>query len=156
AETVRTLLDSNGPVDVADMSRRLGYELDREHVAFLVWTDDDAEDELFAERERVAAAVAASLGAPGVLSVARGRALACWAAASPDAPRSYTPRHPLRVALGTRLAGVDGFRRSHVEAQLARRVAAQAVTWFADVSLDALMTHDLDEARRFVAAELGP
>jgi DNA-binding PucR family transcriptional regulator len=30
------------------------------------------------------------------------------------------------------------------------------MTHFGDVSLDALMTHDLDEARRFVAAELGP
>jgi DNA-binding PucR family transcriptional regulator len=44
---------------------------------------------------------------------------------------------------------------------LARRVARLgpgrgSATPFADVSLDALATHDVDEARRFVARELGP
>src|SRR5262249_19828756 len=113
--------------------------------------------ELFAERERVAAAVGQALGAPGVLTVARGRALACWAAAGSGEPRPYTPRHPLRVALGSRGSGVEGFRRSHAEALLARRVAGTtAVAWVADVSPDALLTHDIDEARRFVATELGP
>jgi DNA-binding PucR family transcriptional regulator len=66
----------------------------------------------------------------------------------------------MRVAVGSPGHGADGFRRSHQEAVLVRRVAerarARGITHFADVSLDALMTHDLDEARRFVAAELGP
>jgi DNA-binding PucR family transcriptional regulator len=161
AETVRALLDA-GPVDATALGRRLGYELEREHVAFLVWSDDEAEDgqELFAELERVAAAVAAALDARGVLTVMHGRALAGWAGAGAGASLAYRPRDPIRVGIGSRAHGVEGFRRSHEEALLVRRVAALArsrgVTRFADVSLDALMSHDLEEARRFVAAELGP
>jgi PucR C-terminal helix-turn-helix domain/GGDEF-like domain len=160
-ETVRTLLDGTVPVDVPDLSRRLGYDLDRDHIAFLVWSDHDEEDgqELFAELERVAAAVAAGLDAHGLLTVVRGRQLMCWAGAGSADGLAYHPRNGMRVAAGSPGHGADGFRRSHQEALLARRVAgrsrAGAITHFADVNLDALMTHDLGEARRFVAAELG-
>jgi len=152
AEAVRALLDG-APVG----SLRLGYELERDHVAFLVWSDEEGDGQaLFADLERVAAAVAACLGATGVLSVAQGRRLACWAAAG-DASLAYRPRRGMHIALGGAAHGVDGFRRSHAEALAARRVASgRSVTAFADVSLDALATLDLDEARRFVACELGP
>ena len=160
-ETVRTLLDGGAPVDAADLSPRLGYDLDRDHTAFLVWSDDDAEDgqELFAELERVAAAVGARLDAHGLLTVARGRQLMCWAGAGARGRLAYRPRNGMRVAVGSPGHGVDGFRRSHGEALLTRRVAersgAGGITHYADVSFEALMTHDLDEARRFVAEELG-
>jgi DNA-binding PucR family transcriptional regulator len=66
----------------------------------------------------------------------------------------------MHVAVGSPGHGVEGFRRSHAEALLVSRVAGLAgsrgVTHFCDVSLDVLMTSDLDEARRFVAVELGP
>jgi PucR C-terminal helix-turn-helix domain/GGDEF-like domain len=161
AETVRTLLDGTVPVDVPDLSRRLGYELERDHVAFLVWSDNDGEDgqELFAELERVAAAVARGLDGRGLLTVVQGRRLACWAGAG-AVPVPYRPRNRMHVAVGSPGHGIEGFRRSHQEALLVSRVAglgrSPGVTHFADVSLDVLMTNDLDEARRFVAAELGP
>ena len=156
-ETVRTLLDGTAP----DLSRRLGYDLDRDHTAFLVWSDNEPEDgqELFAELERVAAAVAAGLEAHGLLTVVHGRQLMCWAGVGSADGLAYQPRNGMRVAVGSPSHGADGFRRSHHEALLARRVAersrSRCITHFADVSLDALMTHDLDEARRFVAGELG-
>lgn len=160
AEAVRALLEG-GPVDGAELGLRLGYELDRDHIAFLVWSDEAGDaQELFADLERVAAAVAKRLGAKGVLSVARGRQLECWAGVDGDEGAPYRPRRGVHVAIGSRAHGVEGFRRSHAEAQLAMRVAGlaggRAVTQFDEVALDALMTHDMDEARRFVAAELGP
>ncbi len=72
------------------------------------------------------------------------------------------PGPALRVAVGLPGRGVEGFRRSHTEAMLARRSAEAlgygdgACVGFAASSLDALLTHDLDEARRFAARELGP
>ena len=56
--------------------------------------------------------------------------------------------------------GLDGFRRTHQEALLTRRVAnlcerPAASTSFGSVALDALLTQDIDEAGRFARNELG-
>jgi DNA-binding PucR family transcriptional regulator len=171
AAEVRALLDGSR-ADLAGVSKRLVYELDRRHVAFLVW-DDEADGDgghgqaRFAEMEERAAAVAEGLGAHGVLTISEGRHLACWAGlrdqAVPAPARGSLPEAAdgLRVALGTPGHGVEGFCQSHVEALHARRVAKlgrarSGWTPFDDVALDALATHDLDETRRFVERELGP
>jgi DNA-binding PucR family transcriptional regulator len=171
AAEVRALLDGSR-ADLAGVSKRLVYELDRRHVAFLVW-DDEADGDgghgqaRFAEMEERAAAVAEGLGAHGVLTISEGRHLACWAGlrdqAVPAPARGILPEAAdgLRVALGTPGHGVEGFCQSHVEALHARRVAKlgrarSGWTPFDDVALDALATHDLDETRRFVERELGP
>jgi hypothetical protein len=169
AAEVRAIL-GGARVDAAAVGRRLGYELERFHVGFVVW-NETAEDSpgdaggLFGEMEQVAAAVAESLGARAALTVAQGRHLACWAG-------RHEPQHlgdlrvprgagrGLAVAAGTPAAGVAGFVLSHREALLARRVAqlrgdrAARVT-FPDLSLEALMVDDVDAARRFVERELG-
>jgi hypothetical protein len=59
---VRALL-GGAAVDAAAVSLRLGYELDRFHVGFVVWSEEAGERPgdaggLFAELERAAAAVA--------------------------------------------------------------------------------------------------
>ncbi|HEX2706705.1 MAG TPA: helix-turn-helix domain-containing protein [Solirubrobacterales bacterium] len=171
AAEVRALL-GGARVDVADVSQRLGYELDRFHVGYVVW-NETAEDSpgdgqaLFGEMEQVAAAVAESLGARSALTVAQGRHLACWAG-------RHEPQHlgdlrvprgagrTISVAAGTPAHGVEGFVLSHREALLARRVAqlrgdsrAARVT-FPDLALEALMVNDVNAARRFAERELGP
>ncbi|MBK5220028.1 MAG: hypothetical protein JJE35_09630, partial [Thermoleophilia bacterium] len=83
AAEVRAILGGSR-VDLTAVSQRLGYELDRFHVGYVVW-NESAEDSpgaaqaLFGEMEQVAAAVAESLGARSALTVAQGRHLACWA-----------------------------------------------------------------------------
>jgi hypothetical protein len=83
AAEVRALL-GGARGDSAEVSQRLGYELERWHVGYVVWSDTAAEapgagQALFGEMEQVAAAVAESLGARSALTVAQGRHLACWA-----------------------------------------------------------------------------
>src|SRR5229473_1480870 len=133
SEQVRTILDGS-PVDVRNASATLRYELDRRHVAYLVWTTGATLDApngnlLFGAMERVAADVAALIGATDHLTVPLGGYLACWAGfrQTPQG-QTLTEQLPLAtnrwidVALGEIGEGIDGFRRSHDEAVLARRV----------------------------------
>jgi hypothetical protein len=171
AAEVRGLL-GGAPVDVAEVSARLGYDLDRFHVGYVVW-NETAEDSpggghaLFGEMEQVAAAVAESLGARAALTVAQGRHLACWAGRREPQHLGdlRVPRRAgkgISVAAGTPAHGVEGFVLSHREALSARRVAqlrgdrrAARIT-FPDVVLEALMVDDVEAARRFADRELGP
>jgi DNA-binding PucR family transcriptional regulator len=172
AAEVRTLLAGGAPEDPAAVSLRLGYELDRFHVGFVVWSEEADEEpgdagDLFAEMERVAAAVAKSLGAGPPLTVAEGRHLACWAGrrSEPNLSRLHLPRagpHGLSVAAGTPAPGVEGFVESHREALLARRVArlrgdaGGVVANYPDLALEALLAEDPEAALRFATRELGP
>jgi DNA-binding PucR family transcriptional regulator len=171
AAEVRAIL-GGAAVDVVEVSRRLGYELDRFHVGYVVW-NETAEDApggghaLFGEMEQVAAAVAESLGARSALTVAQGRHLACWAGRH-ELQHLGDLRVPrgagkgISVAAGTPAHGVEGFVLSHREALLARRVAQlrgdtrSARVVFPDLALEALLTDDVEAARRFAARELGP
>ncbi|MGV1049134.1 MAG: PucR family transcriptional regulator [Solirubrobacterales bacterium] len=169
AAEVRAIL-AGARVDAAAVSRRLGYELDRFHVGFVVW-NETAEDSpgaagaLFGEMEQVAAAVAESLGARSALTVAQGRHLACWAGRREPQHLGdlRVPRgagRGLSVAAGTPAFGVEGFVLSHREALLARQVAQlrgdrAARAAFPELALEALMVDDVEAARRFAERELG-
>jgi hypothetical protein len=171
AAEVRALL-GGGAVDAAAVSLRLGYELERFHVGFVIWSEAAGErpgeaGELFAEMEHAAATVAESLGAGVPLTVAEGRHLACWAGrrSEPELSRLRLRRagvHGLSVAAGTPAPGVEGFVSSHREALLARRVARLrsdgdgAIATYPDLALEALLADNPEAARHFAARELGP
>jgi hypothetical protein len=171
AAEVRALL-AGAPVDVAAVSKRLGYELDRWHVGYVIWSESAAEapgagQALFGEMEGAAAAVAESLGARTALTVAQGRHLACWAGRREpqhlgDLRLPRGTARGLSVAAGSPAHGVDGFVLSHREALLARRVAqlrgeaGRVCVAYPDLALEALMVNDPAAARRFAERELGP
>jgi hypothetical protein len=171
AAEVRALL-GGGAVDAAAASLRLGYELERFHVGFVIWSERAGErpgdaGELIAEMEEAAETVAESLGAGAPLTVTEGRHLTCWAGSQsePDLAHLRLPRtgaHGVSVAAGTPAPGVEGFVSSHREAFLARRVARLrgdgegAVAAYPDLALEALFADNPDAARRFAASELGP
>ena len=167
AEQVRAIL-AGGRVDVAEASTRLGYELRRDHLAFVVYRDSSAvapadADGAFGEMERLATAVAEAVGARSELSIALGGRLACWAGLRGSPMLDDIPvDRSLRIAIGLPGNGLEGFRRSHREAELARKAAellggnGRRHVSFAENALDVLLTQDVDEARRFVIRELGP
>jgi DNA-binding PucR family transcriptional regulator len=71
------------------------------------------------------------------------------------------PNPAARVAVGRPGRGLAGFRRSHLAALDARRVATWSrptpeVTRYDDVALLALLTTEQERARWFVTEQLGP
>jgi DNA-binding CsgD family transcriptional regulator len=162
-DTVRALLVGED-IDPASASRRLRYELDRQHLAFVVWIDaTDQQDGPAAALERHASGLASELGAPRALLVPLGGPLISGWIATPDDTMATSAKvqPPALAALGEPAPGVDGFCRSHRQAMSARRVARLArarpgtITRYADIAITALASVDEQAAHEFVAAELG-
>lgn len=161
-ETVRALL-AGEEIDPSSASQRLRYELDRQHLAFVVWAEEPDDDGLMGALERHAVELASSLGALRPLLVPLGAQLVGGWITPPDDHRATRARvePPALAAFGDSGSGVDGFCRSHRQAMSARRMARLAgarsgsFTRFADVAVTALASVDEQAAREFVAAELG-
>ena len=148
-QLVRDLLDG-GDVDAG----ALGYDLAAIHRAVVAW-GPGAE----AEIARIAEAIGAQC-----LAVSVGEQT-CWgwlggvAAGEERGLRDGLGGWEGGLALGRPGTGPDGFRRSHREARSAHRIGAatgDAVTRFDDVALESVLLADVEGARAFVAAELGP
>lgn len=172
AEEIKLILGGR-PLDEQRTSQRLRYELGRRHLAFVVFAEEagDTED-AGSVLGQAASAVGRALGCANPLVVPAGRSMVSgWATLPEGEVDAVGVTKPLaaalakaraRVAFGEPGNGVEGFRRSHEEALTARRVAvlahrsAGSRVRFDDVALTALLTSDLNEARRYVARELGP
>jgi hypothetical protein len=171
---VRDLL-IGGDVDVDAMIGAIRYPLRRTHIALVVWCPEaDSSDEL-ATMERFVHKLAESIGAhesPLFISIDR---VTGWAwiplpsSAAPEALAAIrafaeTTTDAPWIAAGHPLPGIDGFRRSHQQAQDARTVAIAAggkVPRFIAASdpglaVAALVGNNLEAASTWVAEVLGP
>jgi PucR C-terminal helix-turn-helix domain/GGDEF-like domain len=164
AETVRALLDGE-PVDLHLAAQRLRYELDRHHIAYIVWCDEGSPTQNdYLRLESTATELAEEVGTGRPLVVAfGGQVVHAWVGSrAPMAMAIAGVPDSMRVAMGSAAHGVEGFRASHREAVQARRVAELAarrpgtVTRYEDVALTAVASVDMDLARDLVARELGP
>lgn len=171
AEVIEQLLAGEA-LDSATAALRLNYELERPHLAAVAWADEIQDDRAAVSAvEEALVAVAAAAGAGRPLIQARGtHSAAGWIGLPLGTPPgeltglspALDPASGVRVAVGAVADGAAGFRESYRQATLARRVAALSrrppgsVTEFPRVALIALATADLDQARAFVAATLGP
>lgn len=165
-ETVNLILEG-APITAARASARLRYELAGTHTAAVAWSDGETHDP--GALEQAADALARAAGARRAFTVAAStRALWAWfagsgAAAGPDldAVRGALEGLPgVRVALGTTAAGMDGFRRSHLDALATQRLmhrmpGEQRLASYEDVQLVALTAADEEGAAEFVARTLG-
>jgi DNA-binding PucR family transcriptional regulator len=162
-ETVNLILEG-APITAARASARLRYELSRSHTAIVVW--DEADSPLQGELERTADALARAAGAGQAFTVvATTRSLWAWFAAPrpPDleAVRAHlSPARGVRVALGSTASGMEGFRRSHLDALATQRLMSRMsadlqIAGYEDVQLLALGVQDEELAADFVARTLG-
>ena len=169
AETIAAILDGRLS-DPVLAGRRLGHELNREHLAIVLWQDDPAaETDGLALLEAAITELARATAARMLVHPLGLHAAAAWlssaspidvaAVASVRLARDEFPN--VRVATGEAARGLEGFRATHEQASNARRVATLArrpggsVTRYASVALQALACSDPEQARQFVQRELG-
>jgi DNA-binding PucR family transcriptional regulator len=149
-------------------STRLGYQLERHHIGLLAWIDPSSGSEgghelLDAEIERLASRAGAEAALVDPIGVLAARAwigrMTPFDDATLDAPARTA--QAVSIAFGEPAAGLEGFRRSLVEATHARRVAALlgrsggTLTRYRDIELVAIATIDLERTRGFVHRALG-
>jgi DNA-binding PucR family transcriptional regulator len=160
-EVVSLLLDG-APIPRQRAERQLGYRLAGPHTAAIIWSEDPDADLSALDRatEQVSAAADAGQRPLTVLATATTRWL--WMHSRPDVTqlRAGIALPGVRVALGSTGLGVDGFRRSHLDAltvqrMLARLSSPQRVATHEEVELVALLTSDPERADHFVKRTLG-
>ncbi|MHB0777596.1 PucR family transcriptional regulator [Halomonas sp. WWR20] len=148
-------------VNPMQVGRRLGYRLDRQHQALILWgaSQDVEPAEMDVWVERIAER---SGSAAAMLAIVEDR-LRRWVwlqhPISAAEAEAVCPEHA-RLASGPVLRGLDGFRRSHEGAQIAQRMLARApesrrVAYYEDIRLAAILGQDPAWARAFVSEVLG-
>ncbi|UTI65360.1 helix-turn-helix domain-containing protein [Paraconexibacter antarcticus] len=162
---VVTLILEGAPISAERASTRLGYALDRPHTAAIVAVDTAAADP--GALEQVAEALARAVGQRRPFTVS-GSVTSLWVwvpggeTPSADAVAAAAAPFPeVRIALGPTAHGLDGFRRSHLDALATLRLLHRAPgrvrsASFDDVEVVALATQDEERAREFVTRTLGP
>ena len=160
-ETV-TLLLEGAPIPRERAEAKLAYALARTHTAAVVWSDDPDAD--LSGLDRAAEALAAAAGDVHPLTVLAGAATRwVWVHGRPDLERvraEVAAMPAVRVACGSAAPGLDGFRRSHLDAlttqrMLARLASTSQVVGHDEVELVALVTSDDERAELFVKRTLG-
>lgn len=135
----------------------LGYELERDHLGLVAWGDDAA-------AERAVKAASEALGCEFLCVRSMPGLHMAWLgcdevdpAHGPGDLERLDPGPNARLAVGTRQAGPEGFRRTHRQAGDAHVVGRRngsPVVFYADVSLEAMLLRDTRRAQEFVAQEL--
>jgi DNA-binding PucR family transcriptional regulator len=156
-------------------SKRLRYDVGRHHLGIIAWLEHVPEtgDALSILNESISG-VARSFAAESSITQPIGSlVVAAWfsshrafstegMAIFENGSRPYSLPHGLSIAVGEPGHGLAGFRRTHIQAGHARRVAALVaphggpITRYRDVAVAALCTADGDHAAAFVSSVLGP
>jgi DNA-binding PucR family transcriptional regulator len=162
-EVVELILDG-APITRQRAESRLGYRLNQTHTAAVIWGNEADTD--MVDLDRAADALMQSAGERRSLSVLAGTATRwVWIPGRerPDLMRvtAALPQLPgVRIAVGPTAAGIEGFRRSHLDAITTQRMMArlgspQRIAGFTDVELVTLITADPERADRFIKHTLG-
>ncbi len=162
-EAVALILDG-APISRQRAEARLGYNLEQAHTAAVVWSDEPECDS--SQLDRATEALAPSAEAQRPLSIIASAATRwVWipgkAATDLNRLEDVVNQIPaVRVAVGPTARGVEGFRRSHLDAittqrMLARLNSTQRVAGFEAVELVALVSQERDRADQFVTRTLG-
>jgi DNA-binding PucR family transcriptional regulator len=174
AMRVREILDSRTDVDADVATSVIRYPLRWHHLAVVIWyPDSTAERDELTRLQRFLNQLGQAVGAAARPLFVAGNRMMGWGwipfrAAAPDAVESArhfasTRADAPNVAIGTMVAGVTGFRRSHRRALAAHSLAVAGhepgrnVIAATDpgVSAAALLAGDINEARDWVIEVLG-
>jgi DNA-binding PucR family transcriptional regulator len=171
---VREVL-AGGEIDIDDETNSLRYPLRQIHLALIVWCSESEDGDELVAMERFITAFATSSGAherPLFIGADRVTGWAWIPLPADAAPHAITRLREFAgartdapwIAAGDPLPGIDGFRRSHEQAQGARAVIMAsgsrqpAVAAVSDPGLvvTAHFCSDLEQTRAWVRDVLGP
>ncbi len=162
-ETVNLILEG-APITAHRASERLRYELGAHHTAAVVWSEVELHDEGELEGAADALARAAGAGRPFTV-VGSTRSLWVWYTGgqppSLDGLLAHLVSLPgVRIALGSSAAGMEGFRRAHLDALATQRLMYRMpldlqLASYEEVQLVAISAQDEEGAWEFVARTLG-
>lgn len=174
AVRVREIL-ANADIDVTTASTAIRYPLHGTHIGLVLWfSDTTSDDNALTRIERYFRDINESALCQGVSMFIAADRISGWGwltvadefDRAAERIRVFTAAHPdaPHVAVGATLPGVEGFRRSHRQAQSARNVAIAADlpvgsvhSWEdSGVGAAALLCGNLSEARLWVRDTLGP
>jgi DNA-binding PucR family transcriptional regulator len=174
AVRVRELLAARKKIDVDAVTTAVRYPLQWHHLAVVIWYPDaQADGDEIPRLQRFLEELGNAAGAAAKPLFVAGNRVTGWGWLPYKTPpddavpkiRSFATARadPPSVSIGIPAAGVDGFRRSHHQAQLARSVAIagpqQGPTVLSaaepGLSMAALLADDISEAREWVADTLG-
>jgi DNA-binding PucR family transcriptional regulator len=161
---VVTLILDGAPITRQRAESRLGYRLNQTHTAAVVWGNEPDTD--LSDLDRASDALMQSASERRPLSVLAGTATRWVWIPGPERPDLTSVTAALqqlpgvRIAVGSTAAGIEGFRRSHLDAITTQRMMArlgspQRIAGFTDVELVALITADPERADRFIKHTLG-
>ncbi|MFI5560675.1 PucR family transcriptional regulator [Amycolatopsis japonica] len=155
-----TLLLEGAPISRSRAEAQLGYPLAGPHTAAIVWSGSVTPSSQ--QLETAAETLMRASGASHRLTVvASAAALWVWLPGrTPPLAEDLAPHPDVRIALGRPGSGIDGFRRSHLDAaatqrMLARLTSPQQIARYQDIQLLVLLTGDPAQAGEFVADTLG-
>jgi DNA-binding PucR family transcriptional regulator len=161
-ETVELIL-TGAPITKQRAASRLGYNLDQQHTAAIVWSEDPDSDS--SRLDEASEALARAAQAPRPLSIIASTATRwVWVGGTgPELGRLGTAIDHIggvRIAVGSTGPGIEGFRRSHLDAITTQRMmsrlrSTQRVASFATVELVAIVSQDRDRADQFIKHTLG-
>ena len=164
---VATKIVNAEPIDPVHAERVLDYPLSDQHLAIIAWSDSALGSTGHDLRGVINPVLRHWGDCSSTLVIPVGsHTVWAWGAATPTVRRGR--RGPLPEFDGTRIvagqvgAGLDGFRRSHLEARAAERLvrlrtdARHATTAHEDVDLEVMLLSDPDAAHHFVVRHLGP
>nr|WP_309241271.1 helix-turn-helix domain-containing protein [Nocardia sp. BSTN01] len=137
AMRVREVLAEDTAVDVDDATAAIRYPLRRHHVAMVLWYPDaDSDSDDLARLQRFVRELAGAVDVAAAPLFAAADRTSGWVwlpyTSDPDDPaariRRFAATRPdaPHIAIGAVGVGVEGFRRSHRQAQRARTVAARS------------------------------
>ncbi len=163
---VTALILDGAPISRQRAEARLGYALNRTHTAAVIWSDEPDGDLNRLDRVVDAFGRAADFARP--LTVIAGAATRwVWVANAANATldveqveQAVRDVPGARIAIGAAATGIEGFRRSHLEALTTQRMVAglnsrQRVALIADIQLIALIAQNPEAANDFIKNTLG-
>jgi DNA-binding PucR family transcriptional regulator len=161
-EVVALILEG-APISSRRASDRLRYDVARSHLAAIIWSDQDRVDAGLLERMADALARATGSQRPLRLLVSPST-MWVWASGGglPDLSivRDELNASPgVRIAIGSTDDGLNGFRRSHLDAvvtqRLMRRLPETVLATYDEVEVVALATQDPERGAEFMKRTLG-